>query len=115
MEEAEKLCDRLCILNEGKLVAVGTLEALLRTVDFSEVIELKGLSARADLAPLRALGGVCHVERGDGLVRLFVRRAADFLEPLQKIISHDKCGRLRIAPISLETLFLHLTGREVRE
>jgi ABC-2 type transport system ATP-binding protein len=115
MEEAERLCDRLCILNEGKLVAVGTLDALLRTLDFSEVIELKGLSARADLAPLRALGGVCHVERGDGLVRLFVKRAADLLEPLQKIISRDKCARLRIAPISLESLFLHLTGRELRE
>jgi ABC-2 type transport system ATP-binding protein len=115
MEEAEGLCDRLCFLNEGKLVAVGTLDALLRNLDFSEVIELRGLSARADLAPLRALGGVCHVERGDGLVRLFVKRAADFLEPLQKIISRNKCARLRIAPISLENLFLHLTGREVRE
>jgi ABC-2 type transport system ATP-binding protein len=115
MEEAERLCDRLCILNEGKLVAVGTFDALLRTLDFSEVIELKGLSAPADLAPLRELGGVCHVERGDGLVRLFVKRAADFLEPLQKIISRDKCARLRIAPISLESLFLHLTGRELRE
>ena len=115
MEEAERLCDRLCILNEGKLVAVGTFDALLRTLDFSEVIELKGLSAPADLAPLRELGGVCHVERGDGLVRLFVKRAADFLEPLQKLISRDKCARLRIAPISLENLFLHLTGRELRE
>jgi linearmycin/streptolysin S transport system ATP-binding protein len=115
MEEAEGLCDRLCILNKGKLVAVGTLDELLRNLDFLEVIELKGLSARADLGPIPALGGVCHVERRDGLVRLFVKRAADFLEPLQKIISREKCARLRIAPISLENLFLHLTRNEVRE
>src|SRR6516165_4538661 len=44
MEEAEGLCDRLCFLNQGKVVAVGTFDALLRHLDFSEVIELKGLS-----------------------------------------------------------------------
>ncbi len=76
---------------------------------------MKGLSARADLAPIRALGGLCHVECSDGLVRLFVKCAADFLEPVQKIISRDKSARLRIAPISLENLFLYLTGREIRE
>jgi ABC-2 type transport system ATP-binding protein len=115
LEEAEGLCDRLGIVNEGKLVAVGTLDVLLRNLDFSEVIELKGLSARADLALIRTLGGVCRVERGDGLVRLFVKRAADFLEPLQKIISREKSARLTIAPISLENIFLHLTRGEVRE
>jgi ABC-2 type transport system ATP-binding protein len=111
MDEAEELCDRLCILNRGKLVALGTLDALLRNLDFSEVIELKGLSPRADLAAIRALPGVCHCERAEGLVRLFVKRAADFLQPLQTIISRDKSVRFRIAPISLEDLFLHLTRR----
>ena len=68
-----------------------------------------------DLASIRALGGICHVERHDGLVRLFVRRAADLLGPLQRIMTRDKSVRLRIAPISLENLFLHLTGQEARE
>jgi ABC-2 type transport system ATP-binding protein len=115
MDEAEGLCDRLGILNEGKLSAVGTLEELLRGLDFSEVIELKGLSPRTDLRPLRALTGVCRVEGGDGVARLFVRRAADFLEPLQKIIGRDKSVRIRIAPISLENLFLYWTGSEAHE
>src|SRR5262249_2218800 len=115
MDEAEGLCDRLCILNRGKLVAVGTLDTLLHNLDFSEVIELMGLSPRVDLAAIRALHGVCHLEPGDGLVRLFVKRAVDFLQPLQKIISRDKSVRVRIAPISLENLFLHLTAKEVRE
>jgi ABC-2 type transport system ATP-binding protein len=113
MEEAEGLCDRLGILNQGKLVAVGTLDGLLRNLDWSEVIELKGMTARTELAPIRALSGICHVECRDGLVRLFVERAADLLGPLQKILSHDKSARLRIAPISLENLFLYLTGSEV--
>jgi ABC-2 type transport system ATP-binding protein len=115
MDEAEGLCDRLGILNQGKLVAAGTLDELLRNLDFSEVIELRGLSPRTDLRPLRLLAGVCRVERVDGLVRLFVKRAADFLEPLQKIIGRDKSARIRIAPISLENLFLYLTGSLVHE
>ena len=115
MDEAEVLCDRLGILNQGKLVAVGTFDALLRNLDFSEVIELKGLPARADLRPLHALRGVCRIERSDGMVRLFVKRAADFLEPLQRIIGRDRSTRIRIAPVSLDNLFLHLTSREVRQ
>ena len=115
LHEAEGLCDRLGILNQGKLAAVGTLDELLSNLDFSEVIELKGLSPRTDLRPLRALAGICRIERGDGLVRLFVKRAVDFLEPLQKIVSRDKSARIRIAPISLENLFLYLTGSEVHE
>jgi ABC-2 type transport system ATP-binding protein len=115
MEEAERLCDRLSILNEGKMVAVGTLGTLLRGLDSSEVIELRGVSARADLRAICALDGVSRIERGNGLVRLFVQRAADCLVPLQKIISRDKSLRLRIVPISLENLFYDLTSREVRK
>jgi ABC-2 type transport system ATP-binding protein len=115
MEEAEELCDRLGVLNQGRLVAFGTLDALLRELDFSEVIELNGISARTDLSPIRSLGGVCRVERSNGKVRLFVKRAANFLEPIQKIIGRDKSVRIRIAPISLENLFLHLTGKEAGE
>jgi ABC-2 type transport system ATP-binding protein len=115
MDEAESLCDRLCILNRGKVVAVGTLDALLRNLDFSEVIELKGVSRRSDLAAIRGLRGLGHIELNDGLVRLFVKRAVELLAPLQKIISRDKSVRLRIAPVSLEDLFLHLTARENHE
>src|SRR5262249_31896311 len=112
LEEAEQLCDRLAILHQGKLVAVGTLAQLLGNLDFSEVIELKGLSTRTDLAPVRAQSGVCRIERRDGLVRLFVRRAADLLGPLQRIVSRDRSVRVKIAPVSLESLFLYLTREE---
>jgi len=116
MEEAERLCDRLGILSEGKLIAVGTLDELLSGFGCAEIIELRGLPAGIDLAGMQALGGVSRVERGDGIVRLYVKRAADFLWPLQKIISRsDQNVRLKIAPLSLENLFLQLTGRELRD
>ena len=114
MEEAERLCDRVGILNEGHLVAVGTLDELLSKQDYAEIIELRGMPAGIDLAAMRALGGVSLVERRDGLVRLHVKRATDFLLPLQKIISRSNQNvRLKISPLSLEDLFLHLTGKEL--
>ena len=112
MEEAEGLCDELGILDMGKLVAIGTLYDLLRNVDFPEIIELKGLSPQADISAISGSPGIGHVERSDGVVRLFVKRSVDFLEPLQKIVSRDRLVHLRIVPISLENLFLHLTGRK---
>ncbi len=116
MEEAERLCDRLGILSEGKLVAVGTLDALLSGLEFAEIIELRGLTSGIDFAAIQALRGVSRVERGDGVIRLYVKRATDYLWPLQKIISRaGQNVRLKIAPLSLENLFLHLTGRELRD
>jgi ABC-2 type transport system ATP-binding protein len=116
MEEAERICDRLGILSEGKLVAVGTLDELLSGLEFAEIIEVRGLPAGVDLGGMHAHGGVSRIERGDGVVRLYVKRATDYLWPLQKII--NRCGesvRIKIAPLSLENLFLHLTGRELRD
>jgi ABC-2 type transport system ATP-binding protein len=116
MEEAEVLCDRLGIMNQGKLVAMGTLDALLANLDCSEIIEVRGLPPGTDFSAVQAAGGVSRVERRDGIVRLFVRSATQLLEPLQKIIS--RCRQpvhLKIAPISLEHLFLRLTGTELRD
>ena len=58
MEEAEGLCDRLGILSEGKLVAVGTLDALLSGLEFAEIIEVRGLPAGNRSRRYAALGGV---------------------------------------------------------
>jgi ABC-2 type transport system ATP-binding protein len=112
MEEAEGLCDELAIIEQGKLVAIGTLDVLLRDVDFPEIIELRGLSPQTDLSAISGLRGIGHVEHSDGVVRLFVNRAIDYLEPLQKIVSRNKSVHLRITSISLENYFLHMTGRK---
>lgn len=112
MEEAQGLCDELAILEKGRFVALGTLDSLLHNVDFSEIIEVKGLLPHADVSAVSSLPGIGHVEQGDGTLRLFVKRAADYLEPLNKIMSRERTADLKITPISLENLFLHLTGRK---
>ena len=74
------------------------------------MVELKGLSPQADLSAIIRLRDIGHVEHGDGVVRLFVKRAVDLLEPLQKIVSRNRSTHLKITPMSLEHLFLHWTG-----
>jgi len=58
MEEAERLCDRLGIMDEGKIIAMGTLGALLAEAGCSEVVELRGLPAGADVSRLQTTPGV---------------------------------------------------------
>jgi ABC-2 type transport system ATP-binding protein len=114
MEEAEGLCDRLGIMSQGKLIAAGTLDALLANLEWREIIEVRGLPPGTDLTAVQATGGVYRVDRSDWVTRLFVRNAAHLLEPLQKIISRSRQPvYLKITPISLEHLFLRLTGSEL--
>jgi ABC-2 type transport system ATP-binding protein len=116
MEEAEELCDRLGIMNQGKLIAMGTLDALLANLKCAEIIEVRGLPPGTDLTLVEAAGGVCRVERTERVIRLFVTSAAPLLEPLQKIITRSRQSvHLKIAPISLEHLFLRLTGTELHD
>jgi ABC-2 type transport system ATP-binding protein len=107
MEEAEGLCDRLGIMNQGKLVAMGTLDALLVNLECREIIEVRGLPPGTDFTAVQALGGVSRVEHNDGIVRLFVKSAVLLLEPLQKIIRRSRQPvHLKIALISLENSWL---------
>jgi ABC-2 type transport system ATP-binding protein len=116
MEEAERLCDRLGIMDEGKIIAMGALNDLLTEAGCSEVVEVRGLPEGTDLSGLRSASGVCRVETHDGVIRLFVSSAPRILAPL-----HQTIGRyadrvfVEITPLSLENLFLQLTGKELRD
>jgi ABC-2 type transport system ATP-binding protein len=112
MEEAEGLCDELAILEKGRFVASGTLHDLLHEIDFSEIIQLKGVTLQTDLSAITGLPGIGHCERSEDVVRVYVNRAADYMEPLEKILKADTSLELKITPITLENLFLHVTGRK---
>jgi len=116
MEEAEGLCDRLGIMDQGKLIAVGTLNELLAQLGCAETIEVRGLPPGADLGLLKAAGGACRIESSNGVTRLFVRNAAQLLAPLQQTISRSAGPvHVKMGPLSLEHLFLYLTGKELHD
>jgi ABC-2 type transport system ATP-binding protein len=116
MEEAEELCDRLGIMDQGKLIAEGTLAELLARLEYAETIEVHGLPPGTDLGMLSATKGVCRMESTDGMTRFFVHSAIPFLASLQQILSRSSgSAQVKIGPLSLEHLFLSLTGKELRD
>jgi len=115
MEEAEKLCDRLGIMDEGKIITLGTLDALLTEAGCAEVIDVRGLPASADLSRLQGAPGVCRIELRDGGLRIFVTSAVRVLAALHQVIGRFDGVHVEIAPLSLETLFLQLTGKQLRD
>jgi ABC-2 type transport system ATP-binding protein len=116
MEEAEQLCDRIAIVDEGRIIAMGRLTDLLAEAGCAEVIELRGLPLSVDLSGLQTAAGVCSTERSDGTVRIFTQGAARALPALTALIGRyaDRVT-IQIAPLSLQTLFLRLTGKELRD
>jgi ABC-2 type transport system ATP-binding protein len=116
MEEAQGLCDRLGIMDQGRMVAMGTLEELLAHSNCAEVIELSGVAPGLNLDALRSRPGMLRLESSEGVIRMQVRNAAAFLEPLQQITSRSRRPvHIKISPPSLERLFLELTGKELRD
>lgn len=116
MEEAERLCDRIGIMDEGAIIAMGPLLHLLNEAGCSDVIDIRGLPDDFNRGCLQTLPGVCRVETlADGL-RLFVNRVVPALGPLHQCLQRV-AGRVtvEIAPLSLENLFLRLTGKELRD
>jgi len=117
IEEAERLCDRIAILDEGRIAAVGTLQQLLGELGVAEVIEIRGAAAASDANALEALPEVVKVERGDCVLRLFVKSPAQAIDliagPLRQ--SGDQIDSLEVHRVSLERVFMDLTGKALRD
>ena len=117
IEEAERLCDRIAILDEGRIAAAGTLQELLGTIGLGEIIELRGPAIDGVGRALEGLPEVVHAEREDGVLRLFVKTVADaralMAGPLWE--SAGELESLEVHRVSLERVFLHLTGKALRD
>ena len=118
MEEAERLCDRIIIVDHGKVIANDTLEAVRRLVPGVNVLELEIENPGVGewYAGVRSLPGVDGVEFEGASLRVRVR---DLLEVTPWVLSwlreHGyRCAHLASQRADLETVFLTLTGRSVR-
>lgn len=117
LEEAESLCDRIAIMDEGRVVAFGTLPELLALSHATEVIELRLVHPPTTLAPIQAIEGVEKVEAVLNEVRIFTTRAQHVLPRIYRAASF--LGRAivqtRVTPVTLDDVFLELTGKELRD
>jgi ABC-2 type transport system ATP-binding protein len=116
MEEAEALCDRLGIMDEGNIIATGTLQELLSEAGCAEVVEVRGLTSADALRRLQGHPAVCRMETGENVTRMYVVKAAHLLAPLQQALGSQVHNvSVQIAPLSLGNLFLQLTGKKLRD
>jgi ABC-2 type transport system ATP-binding protein len=117
IEEAERLCDRIAILDEGRIVAVGTVEELLGLIGMGDVIEIRGSALADGGGPFAALPEVVKIERDEGVVRLFVKNAAHALAAIAGALrdSGDGIESVEVYRVSLERVFMHLTGKALRD
>ncbi|MGY6022686.1 ATP-binding cassette domain-containing protein [Streptomyces spinosirectus] len=121
MEEAERLCDRVGIIDRGRLVAEGSPRELVRLVAERDRVRLTatgGLSAYADACRrLPRVEGVARGGRQRDVVELVVKDARSLLPDLLDL-AHAQAVDIRSVEIDepdLEAVFLHLTGTALRE
>jgi ABC-2 type transport system ATP-binding protein len=119
MEEADQLCDRLAILDHGKLLALGTPAELKNTTGADTVVTL---TAHGDLDALGALllaqvDGVERVDRVDTKLLLIVRGASGIVPAVFN--AAERGGHVvtdvSVTEPTLETVFINLTGKDLRE
>lgn len=109
LEEAERLCDELIIIDQGKILARGSPRGLIESQIEPEVVELHGEPAkiRSILEGLRE----CRVETVGDTVYCYAR---DINTVTQRLQDHPELSFLH-RPATLEDVFLKITGRDLRE
>ncbi|MEJ7650008.1 MAG: ABC transporter ATP-binding protein [Nakamurella sp.] len=109
MEEAETLCDRVAIIDGGKILKTGTPADLIRELDAPVRIAVERSALDSDAA--RALPGADSVEVDGSSTIVITRTPAPVLSALAE---RDALAGLQVRGATLEDVFLQLTGREYR-
>ncbi|MDD5527600.1 MAG: ATP-binding cassette domain-containing protein [Patescibacteria group bacterium] len=110
MEEADMLCDRVAIIDSGKIVALDA-PSKLKEIIGGDVVTIKIKEPKIDL--IKQLPYISKVDVKDGIVSLTVANASEHLaEILQTIGQVDS---VEVRQPTLSDVFLHYTGREIRE
>lgn len=114
MEEAERLCDRVAVIDAGRLVALDTPAGLVARVDDRQRIRFRP-SAPLDHALLTALPEVLAVERAGR--RIVVTGTGDLLPAVTTVLARHRilASDLRIEQVSLDDAFVALTGRPAED
>jgi ABC-2 type transport system ATP-binding protein len=119
MEEADRLCDRIAIVDHGKLVALGTPVELKQSVPGSNVVEVQFNREDPEWpARLRALSDVTDVQsQAAGVYRVLTSNGSQTTTQLVEMAARmgEQLTSLSVQNTSLDDVFVHYTGRQLRD
>ena len=118
MEEAQDLCDRLAIVDHGKLLAMGTLAELRRLIGERDIVRLSGqFEPQAARKALGTIEGAEVVSAEETTLRLTLEGASRRLPAILAAVTAagGEIQETALSQPSLEALFIKLTGRALRE
>jgi ABC-2 type transport system ATP-binding protein len=116
MEEAARLCDRVAIMDHGRVIALDTPATLIASLGATQVVEFSATTTVPE-EQLRRLPGVQGCGARDGLQVLHVDRIGDALPALLEALKERGVGlgSLQTRQATLEDVFIQLTGRALRD
>jgi ABC-2 type transport system ATP-binding protein len=118
MEEAERLCDRVAIMDHGRVIARGTPRELIASLGVDHVVEFSpGAGQSADLAAIGRLQGVRDVRVENGSISIQATELHRVLPALLEELRRQSVplAELRTHSATLEDVFVSLTGRHLRD
>jgi ABC-2 type transport system ATP-binding protein len=118
MEEADKLCERVAIVDHGKLVALDTPTRLKDTIPANEVVEVEFAGAPANWhEALASLPRVLGVTEHEGVTHITSQDGAETLGAVMDLARRRgvRASRVTIHGTTLDDVFLHFTGRQLRD
>jgi ABC-2 type transport system ATP-binding protein len=119
MEEADRLCDRIAIVDHGKLVALDTPMALKASVPGTNVVEAQFANDSPEWpSRLERLQGVTSVEaQGSGMYRILTSNGPQTTTQLVAMAASEGTAikSLNVQSTTLDDVFVHYTGRQLRD
>jgi len=119
MEEADQLCDRVAIMDHGRILALGTPSHLKQGIEADTIVTVKAPGDPEELgrAFTRHLEGVTRTRPVEGGIELHVHQSERLLP---RVVQAADAGGLEVQDVSvsepsLETVFINLTGKELRD
>ena len=118
MEEAQALCQRLAIMDRGRLVAIDTPQNLINQLKATYTVKLVVASPLTETQVASLNGGIEFVQTLD--TNAYLLRLKNSPNALDSVLgeivrSHISLEHLEITPVTLEDVFLALTGNELRD
>jgi ABC-2 type transport system ATP-binding protein len=117
MEEAQRLCDRVAIIERGKAIAIGSPGELIASLDGNLVVEVELAAGDVGNEDVRRLAGVTSVRRENGAILVSVREAHVTVPALLDLFRtcSASLAQLTLRQATLEDVYVSLTGRQYRD